>query len=110
MDTITKDCVTRLEAQYHQVLQQLTPYDSEDARRVLDKQVQLLDTLERTNSALVSKNSGLRLHHSFMPIRYREEIERMQQQDAQLYREQRRIPKVISPQDTDNHAGTLKLV
>jgi hypothetical protein len=45
-----------------------------------------------------------------MPIRYREEIERMQQQDAQLYREQRRIPKVISPQDTDNHGGTLKLV
>ncbi len=111
MDTITKDCVTRLEAQYNQVLQQLTPYDSEDARRVLDKQVQLLDTLERTNAALVSKNSRLRIHnHSFMPIRYREEIERMQQQDAQLYRDQRRVPKVISPQDTGNHAGTIKLV
>jgi hypothetical protein len=110
MDTITKDCVTRLEAQYQQVLQQLTPYDSEDTRRVLDKQVQLLDTLERTNAALVSENSRLRIHHSFMPIRYREEVERMQQQDAQLYREQRRVPKVISPQDTDNHGGTLKLV
>ncbi len=59
---------------------------------------------------LVSENSRLRLHHSFMPIRYREEMERMQQQDAQLYREQRRVPKVISPQDTDNHAGTIKLV
>jgi hypothetical protein len=92
MDTITEDCVTRLEAQYHQVLQQLTPYDSEDARRVLDKQAQLLDTLERTNAALVSENSRLRIHHSFMPIRYREEIERMQQQDAQLYRDQRRVP------------------
>jgi hypothetical protein len=92
------------------VLGQLTPYDSEDARRVLDKRVQLLDTLERTNAALVSDNSRLRMHHSFMPIRYREEIERMQQQDAQLYREQRRVPKVISPQDTDNHAGTIKLV
>jgi hypothetical protein len=34
----------------------------------------------------------------------------MQQQDNQLYRDQRRIPKVISPQDTDNHAGTIKLV
>jgi hypothetical protein len=66
MDTITKDCVTRLEAQYQQVLQQLTPYDSEDARRVLDKQVQLLDTLEKTNAALVSENSRLRRHHSFM--------------------------------------------
>jgi hypothetical protein len=107
MDTITKDCVT---AQYQQVLQQLTPYDSEDARRVLNKQVQLLDTLERTNAALVSENSRLRIHHSFVPIQYREEIERMQQQYAQLYREQRRTPKVISPQDTDNHGGTLKLV
>ncbi len=95
MDTITKGCVTRLEAQYDQVLQQLTPYDSEDASRVLDKQVQLLDTLERTNAALVSENARLRIHHSFMPIRYREEIEWMQQQDNQLYREQRRvIPKV----------------
>ena len=64
MDTITKDCVTRLEAQYQQVLQQLMPYDSEDAR--LNKQVQLLDTLERTNAALVSENSRLRRHHSFM--------------------------------------------
>jgi hypothetical protein len=34
----------------------------------------------------------------------------MQQQDGQLYREQRRVPKVISPQDTDNHGGTIKLV
>jgi hypothetical protein len=110
MDTITKDCVARLEAQYDQVLQQLTPYDSEDAKRVFDKQVQLLDTLERTNAALVSENSRLRIHHSFMPIRYREEIERMQQQDNQLYREQRQVPKVISPQDTDNHPGIIKLV
>ncbi len=93
MDTITKDCVTKLEAQYQQVLQQLTPYDSEDAKRVLNKQVQLLDTLERTNAALVSENSRLRLHHSFVPIRYREEIERMQQQDAQLYREQNEFPR-----------------
>ncbi len=34
----------------------------------------------------------------------------MQQQDNQLYREQRRIPKIISPQDSDNHAGIIKLV
>jgi hypothetical protein len=88
MDTIAKESVARLEAQYDQVLQQLTPYDSEGAKRVLDKQVQLLDTLERTNAALVSENSRLRIHHSFMPI-HSEEIERMQQQDNQLYREQR---------------------
>jgi hypothetical protein len=65
---------------------------------------------ENKRRALVSENVRLRIHHSFMPIRYGEEIERMQQQDAQLYREQRQVPKVISPQDTDNHAGTIKLV
>jgi len=45
-----------------------------------------------------------------MPIRYRQEIETMQRTDNQLYREQRRTPKNISPQDSDNHAGKLKLV
>jgi hypothetical protein len=34
----------------------------------------------------------------------------MQQQDSQLYRDQRRVPKVISPQDTDNHSVIIKLV
>ncbi len=52
METTTKDCVTRLEAQYGQLLQQLTPYDTEDVKRVFDKQVQLLDTLEATNAAV----------------------------------------------------------
>jgi hypothetical protein len=59
---------------------------------------------------LVSENSKLWVHMSFMPIRYRQEIESMQKSDNQLYREQRRIPKNISPQDTDNHAGKLKLI
>ncbi len=34
----------------------------------------------------------------------------MQKTDNHVYREQRRIPKNISPQDSDNHAGKLKLV
>jgi hypothetical protein len=93
MEAITKDCITRLEAQYGQVLQHVTPYDTEDAKRLLDKQSQLLDTLEATNAALVSENFRLRVHHSFMPTRYKEEVERMQREDNQLYREQRRIPK-----------------
>jgi hypothetical protein len=92
MQAITQDCITRLETQYGQVLQHVTPYDTEDARRLLDKQRKLLDTLEATNAALVSENSSVRVHHSFMPIRYREEIERMQQQGNQMYREQRKIP------------------
>ncbi len=49
-DAITKDCITKLETQYDQVLKQLTPYDSEDAERVLDKQVQLyLQTICQIN-------------------------------------------------------------
>jgi hypothetical protein len=34
----------------------------------------------------------------------------MQQLDNQLYKEQRQIPKIISPQDSNNHGGTIKLV
>jgi len=50
------------------------------------------------------------VHLSFMPIRYRQEIEKMQLTDNQVYREQRRIPKNFSPQDSDNQAGKLKLI
>jgi hypothetical protein len=66
--------------------------------KLLSKQTDLLANLELTNTMLVSENSKLRVHLSFMPIRYRQEIEMMQKTDNQLYREQRRVPKNISPQ------------
>jgi hypothetical protein len=110
MATITTGTIVRLEQQYGQVLQTITPYDTEDAKQLLNKQTELLSALEITNTMLVSENSRLRVHLSFMPIRYRQEIETMQSTGNQLYREQRRIPKNISPQDSDNHAGKLKLV
>jgi hypothetical protein len=110
MATITQGTIVRLELQYEQVLQTITPYDTEDAMQLLSKQTELLAALEITNTMLVSENSKLRAHLSFMPIRYRHEIETMQKMDNQLYREQRRVPKNISPQDSDNHAGKLKLV
>ncbi len=78
--------------------------------RLLNKQTELLASLEFANSVLVSENAKLRVHHSFMPIRYKQEVEKMQQTDNQVYREQRRIPKNFSPQDSDNNAGKLKLV
>jgi hypothetical protein len=78
--------------------------------RLLNKKTELLAALELANTMLVSENSKLRVHLSFMPIRYRQLIELMQKTDNQVYREQRRIPKNISPQDSDNHAGKLKLV
>ena len=107
MFEITKGCMAKLETQYEEVLQHITPYDTEDARKLLAKQTELLTNLELTNTMLVSENSKLRVHMSFMPIRYRQEIEQMQKTDNQLYREQRRVHKNISPQDTDNHAGKL---
>ncbi len=66
--------------------------------------------LEHSNAALVSENAKFRIHHSFMPIRYREEVEEMQKTDNSLYRSQRRTPRIISPQDSDNHGGSLKFV
>jgi hypothetical protein len=64
------------------MLEQITPYDTENARRVLDKQRELLDTIKYTNAVLVSENSRLYVHYSFMPIRYREEVEVMQKTDS----------------------------
>ena len=110
MATITESTVGRLESQYGEVLQTITPYDTDDAMQLLEKHTELLAGLELTNTMLVSENSKLRVHLSFMPIRYRQEIETMQKTDNQLDREQRRVPKNISPQDSDNHAGKLKLV
>jgi len=110
MWTVTQNTIAKLEAQYGQVLETITPYDTDDAMRLLDKQTELLVSLEYANSMLVSENSKLRVHLSFMPIRYRQEVEKMQQTDNQVYREQRKIPKNFSPQDSDNHAGKLKLV
>jgi hypothetical protein len=89
--------MAKLEPQYDEVLQHITPYDTEDARKLLDKQTELLTNLELTNTMLVSENSKLRVHMSFMPIRYRQEIEQMQKTDNQLYREQRRVPKTFPP-------------
>ena len=81
------------------MLETITPYDTDDAMRLLYKQTELLTSLEFTNSMLVSENAKLRVHLSFMPIRYRQEIEKMQLTDNQVYREQRKIPKNFSPQD-----------
>jgi hypothetical protein len=86
METIIKDCLAKIDYQYGQVLEEVTSYDTEDARQVLQKQHDPLDVLEHSDAALVSESSKLRIHHSFMPIRYREEVEEMQKTDNSLYR------------------------
>ncbi len=110
MQAIIQDCIAQLETQYGQVLEQITPYDNEDARQVLQKQHDRFDVLERSNAALVSENSKLCVHHSFMPIKYREEVETTQKIDNPLYRSRRKTPKIISPQDSDDHGEALKFV
>ena len=90
------EVAARAKSYAEQVLQTITPYDTDDAKQLLGKQTELLAALETTNTMLVSENSKLRVHLSFMPIRYRQEIETMQRTDNQLYREQRKTPKNIS--------------
>jgi hypothetical protein len=52
MFEITKGCMAKLESQYEGVLHHITPYDTEDARKLLDKQTELLTNLELTNTML----------------------------------------------------------
>jgi hypothetical protein len=110
MNAITEGCIAKLEAQYEGMLQNVTPYDTEDAIRTPVKLTELLETLELTNTMLVSEKSKLRVHLFFMPIKYRQEIETMQKTDNQLYRGQRRVPRSISPRDSENHGGQIKFV
>ena len=70
MWTVTQGIIAKLETQYGQVLETITPYDTDDAMRLLYKQTELLTSLEFTNSMLVRENAKLRVHLSFMPIRY----------------------------------------
>ena len=110
MASETQNTIARLETQYEKVLQKISPYDMDDARQLLLKQTELVAAMELANTMLVSENAKLRMHMSFMPIRYRQEIETMQSRDNETYRDQRKKPMNFSPQDSDNHAGKLKLV
>ncbi len=86
MYQITQGCMVKLESQYSEVLQQITPYDTDDAMKLLAKQTDLLATLELTNTMLVSENSKLRVHMSYIPVSYRQYIENMKKTYNMLYR------------------------
>jgi hypothetical protein len=77
--------------------EQITPYDVEDMKRVLESQKEMTNDIAMQNAQLVMENSELRMHMSFMPVEYRDYVKNMQANNHQEYRNQRRTPKVIVP-------------
>ena len=88
-----------------EVTDNITAYDVNDMRAVLQSQKVALEDALTKNALLVAENSELRMYMSFMPIEYRDHVEHLQAKDGQLYRNQRREPQVIIP-DTDHKIGS----
>jgi hypothetical protein len=57
------------------------------------------------NALLVTENSQLRMHLSFMPVVYRDYVSNLQSTNDYEYRNQRRTPRVIIP-DTFHKQGS----
>jgi hypothetical protein len=60
------------------------------------------------NTQLVTENSELHMHMSFMPVEYRDYVKSMQSSNHQEYRKQRVAPKVIVP-NTDHKEGIVDI-
>mgnify|MGYP000716360246 FL=1 len=84
--------------------EQITPYDVEDMKKVLESQKEMTNNITMQNAQLVMENSELRTHLSFMPVEYRDYVRNMQSNNHQEYRNQRRSPKVIVP-NADHREG-----
>ncbi len=56
-----------------------------------------MDDLLAKNALLVTENSQLRMHLSFVPVEYRDYISNLQATNDPIYRNQRRTPRVIIP-------------
>jgi hypothetical protein len=77
--------------------EKITPYDTNNMRKVLESHNKSLrDTLSK-NALLVTENSELRMHLSFMPVAYRDYVTGIQATNHESYRNQRSDPKVIIP-------------
>ncbi len=61
------------------------------------------------NALLVSENSELRMHMSFIPVEYRDYIKNLQKSNHQLYRNQRKTPQVIVPETDHRDGGSIEL-
>jgi len=82
----------------------ITPYDVHDMTRLLESQKVMIREALTKNAQLVTENSELRMHMSFMPVEYRDYVKNMQSSNHQQYRKQRVTPKVIVP-NTDHKEG-----
>jgi hypothetical protein len=79
--------------------------DVEDMKRVLESQKEMMRNSTLQNTQLVTENSELRMHLSFMPVEYQDYVKTMQTSNHQEYRNQRRAPKVIVP--TTDHKDAM---
>ncbi len=82
----------------------ITPYDVQDIKKVLESQKEMIWEVLAKNTHLVTENSELRMHMSFMPVEYRNYVKNMQSSNHQVYCQQRRAPKVIVS-NTDHKEG-----
>jgi hypothetical protein len=73
-------------------------------KRLLESQKVVIREALTKNAQLVTENSELRMHMSFMPVEYRDYVKNMQSSNHQQYRQQRATPKVIVP-NTDHTEG-----
>jgi hypothetical protein len=82
----------------------ITPYDVQDMKRLLESQKVMIREALTKNAQLVTENSELRMHMSFMPVEYRDYLKNMQASNHRQYRQQRATPRVIVP-NTDHKEG-----
>jgi hypothetical protein len=89
----------------------ITPYDTNDMRKVLESQKEKLRDVLAKNALLVTEKSELRMHLSFVPVEYRDFISGIQTTNHESYRNQRSDPKVIVP-DTGhlNNQSPIRLM
>ncbi len=86
------------------VAENFTPYDTNDMRKVLESQKERAYDLLPKSALLVTENSELRVHLSFMLVEYRDfssSAVSAQTTNHESYRSQRSDPMVIIP-DTDH--------
>jgi hypothetical protein len=79
--------------------EKIMPYDVDDMRHVLLGQKETFQDLNNKNAVLVTENSQLRMHLSFMPVQYRDYVANIQATNGVLYTSQRRDPKDIIPRE-----------
>jgi hypothetical protein len=91
------------------VQEKINPYEPQDMRAVLDNQKHALKDLLTKNAILVTENSQLRSHISFMPVQYRDFAANLQATNSPIYLNQRADPKVIVPRSNHTTGGEIVL-